>query len=84
MPRMPHRPLRRVIAEVPALFERTSCRRACLATLFIAFLPRPGRLDASSELLSIAGSWRDSLDDAEALSTLRSYNASGRVFHPRQ
>ncbi len=42
------------------------------------------RLDADPELLSIIGSWRDTLDDAEVLSLLREYNATGRLLHRRQ
>jgi hypothetical protein len=33
------------------------------------------RLDSDPELLSILGSWRDTLGDAEVLSLLRDYNA---------
>jgi hypothetical protein len=39
------------------------------------------RLDADEELLAIVGSWGDTLDDAEVLSLLREYNATGRVLH---
>jgi hypothetical protein len=39
------------------------------------------RLSADPELLAIVGSWRDTLSDAEVLSTLREYNAAGRVLH---
>jgi hypothetical protein len=39
------------------------------------------RLGAEPELLAIVGSWRDTLGDAEALSTLREFNATGRVLH---
>jgi hypothetical protein len=41
-------------------------------------------LGADPELLSIVGSWRDTLDDAEVLSMLREYNATGKVLHPPQ
>jgi hypothetical protein len=41
------------------------------------------RLGAEPELLSI-DSWRDTLDDAEVLTMLREYNATGRALHPRQ
>jgi hypothetical protein len=42
------------------------------------------RLDADPELLSVVGSWRDTLDDAEVLSLLLEYNSTGRVLHPQQ
>jgi hypothetical protein len=44
----------------------------------------PVRLDADQELLSIIGSWGDTLDDAEILRLLREYNATGRVLHRPQ
>lgn len=52
-----------------------------IATEFYAALERLG---ADEELLSIVGSWRDTLDDAEVLSLLREYNATGRVLHRPQ
>jgi hypothetical protein len=42
------------------------------------------RLGTDEELLSIVGSWRDTLTDAEVLSMLREYNATGRVLHQPQ
>jgi len=39
------------------------------------------RLDADEELLSIIGSWRDTLDDREVLSLLRDYNAGRPTLH---
>jgi hypothetical protein len=42
------------------------------------------RLNADEELLAIVGSWRDTLDDAETLSMLREYNATGRALHRPQ
>jgi hypothetical protein len=42
------------------------------------------RLGADEDLLSIIGSWRDALDDAEVLAALRDYNATGRVLHQPQ
>jgi hypothetical protein len=42
------------------------------------------RLGAHAELLSIIGSWRDTLDGAEALSMLREYKATGRAPHRPQ
>jgi hypothetical protein len=42
------------------------------------------RLDADEELLSIVGSWRDTLRDAEVLALLREYNATGRTLHRPQ
>jgi hypothetical protein len=42
------------------------------------------RLGADEELLAIVGSWRDTLNDAEVLSMLREYNATGRVLHRPQ
>jgi hypothetical protein len=38
------------------------------------------RLGADEELLSVVGSWRDTLDDAEVLALLREYNATGKVL----
>jgi hypothetical protein len=52
--------------------------RAKLAGEFYVALER---LDADKELLAIVGSWRDMLDDAEVLTMLREYNATGRVLH---
>ncbi len=40
------------------------------------------KLCADAELLSIIGSWRDTLDDAEILSLLREYNATGKTLRP--
>jgi hypothetical protein len=42
------------------------------------------RLGADAELLSIVGSWRDTLTDEEARALLREYNATGRVLHRPQ
>ncbi len=42
------------------------------------------RLDADEELLSIVGSWRDSLDDAEVLALLKAYNAGRPTLHRQQ
>jgi len=39
------------------------------------------RLGADEELLSVIGSWRDTLDDAEVLTMLRDYNATGKALH---
>jgi hypothetical protein len=38
-------------------------------------------LGSDTEPLSIAGSWRDALDDTEVLSVLREYNTTGSVLH---
>ncbi len=38
------------------------------------------RLGADAELLSIVGSWGDTLDEAEVLSMLREYNATGKAL----
>jgi hypothetical protein len=40
------------------------------------------RLGAEPELLSIVGSWRDTLDDTEVLALLRRYNDTGRALRP--
>lgn len=42
------------------------------------------RLGAEPDLLSILGSYRDTLDDAEILSLLRDWNATGKIFHTQQ
>jgi hypothetical protein len=55
--------------------------RAQIATEIYTTLER---LDPGPELLAIFGSWRDTLDDAEVLSMLREYNATGRVLHRPQ
>jgi hypothetical protein len=39
------------------------------------------RLDADEELLSIIGSWRDTLGDATVLELLRDYNAGRMTPH---
>jgi hypothetical protein len=41
------------------------------------------RLGADPELLSIVGSWRDTLDDVEVLALLRRYNSTGKALRPR-
>jgi hypothetical protein len=41
-------------------------------------------LGADEILLSIVGSWRDTLDDAEVLSMLREYNETGQVLRRPQ
>jgi hypothetical protein len=41
-------------------------------------------LGADEVLLSIVGSWRDTLDDAEVLSMLREYNETGQVLRRPQ
>ncbi len=33
------------------------------------------------ELLSIIGSWRDTLEDSEILALFKDYNESGGIFH---
>ena len=42
------------------------------------------RLGADVELLSIVGSWRDTLGDEEIVSLLRDYNATGKALHRPQ
>jgi hypothetical protein len=42
------------------------------------------RLGADEDLLSIVGSWRDTLKDAEVLSMLREYNAGRPTLHRPQ
>jgi hypothetical protein len=42
------------------------------------------RLGAKPSLLSIVGSYGDTLDDAEILALLRQYNATGQVLHQLQ
>jgi hypothetical protein len=42
------------------------------------------RLDADPELLSIVGSWADTLGDEEVLSMLREYNGTGKALHRPQ
>jgi hypothetical protein len=42
------------------------------------------RLGADEDLLSIVGSWRDTLDDVEVLALLRAYNTTGKVLHRPQ
>ena len=39
------------------------------------------RLTDDPEILSILGSYRDTLDDSEILSLLRDYNATGKALH---
>jgi hypothetical protein len=41
------------------------------------------RLGAEPELLSIVGSWRDTLEDSEVLALLQRYNATWRFLHQR-
>jgi len=41
-----------------------------------------GKLGASQELLSIVGSFGDTLDDADMLTHLTEYNANGKVLVP--
>lgn len=48
--------------------------------IFIAF----ERLDAPPDLLSIIGSYGDTLDDSEVLRLLQEYNRTGKVIHERQ
>jgi hypothetical protein len=59
----------------------TADLKAQIATELYAALER---LDADEELLAIVGSWRDTLDDAEVLSMLREYNATGKTLHRPQ
>jgi hypothetical protein len=42
------------------------------------------RLNADEELLSIIGSWRDTLGDATVLELLRDYNAGRMTLHRPQ
>jgi hypothetical protein len=42
------------------------------------------RLDAPPELLSIIGSWNDTLSDEEVLRLLKEWNETGKVLHGRQ
>lgn len=42
------------------------------------------RLGADPELLSIIGSYGDTLSDEEVLQLLRDWNATGKVMHKRQ
>jgi hypothetical protein len=42
------------------------------------------RLGADEELLSIVGSWRDTLGDATVLELLRDYNAGRMTLHRPQ
>jgi hypothetical protein len=40
------------------------------------------RLGADPELLSIVGSWRDTINDAEVFALLRRYNSTGKALRP--
>jgi hypothetical protein len=42
------------------------------------------QLSADPELLSVVGSWRDTLDDDEILEHLKSFNRTGKVLHRPQ
>lgn len=42
------------------------------------------RLGAEPELLSIVGSYGDTLDDSEVLEILTDYNQTGRALHTQQ
>ena len=42
------------------------------------------RLDADAELLAVVGSWHDTLDDADVLSSLRDWNAGRSTLHRPQ
>jgi hypothetical protein len=53
-------------------------RRAQIANEFYTTLEQ---LSADPELLAVVGSWRDTLDDDEILTHLRSFNRAGKVLH---
>lgn len=42
------------------------------------------RLEAPPELLSIIGSYGDTLEDSEVLKLLKEWNESGKILHERQ
>lgn len=41
------------------------------------------RLGADEDLLSVLGSYGDTLDDADVLALLRDYNTTGKTLHQR-
>lgn len=55
--------------------------RVRLASEFYTTLEQ---LSADPELLSVVGSWRDTLDDEEILEHLKSFNRTGKVLRRPQ
>jgi hypothetical protein len=62
--------------------ERRAAARNTTALIVGEIYAALERLGADPELLSIVGSWRDTLDDAEVLALLQRYNAMGRALRP--
>jgi hypothetical protein len=60
-----------------AMTASTDIRARIVGEIYMAL----ERLDADAELLSIVGSWRDTLSDEEVLRLLENYNATGRALH---
>jgi len=60
--------------------QKPSLTPAVAQELYCAF----ERLNAPVELLSIIGSYGDSLSDEEILRLLKAYNETGKVLHERQ
>jgi hypothetical protein len=60
--------------------------RICGAASIIGLLYRilEVNFEAPPDLLSVIGSYGDTLDDSEVLQLLKDYNATGKVMHERQ
>jgi hypothetical protein len=71
---------REMLAQARLQAKAASLAPAIASELYKAF----ERLDASPELLSIIGSYGDTLDDKEILELLRVYNETGKVLNERQ
>jgi hypothetical protein len=71
---------REMLAQARLQAKAASLAPAIAAELYQAF----ARLDAPTELLSIIGSYGDTLDDKEILRLLRAWNETGKVLNERQ
>lgn len=60
--------------------EKRKIKAAIASELYGAF----ERLNAPPDLLSIIGSYGDTLEDSEVLQLLKEWNATGKILHERQ
>jgi hypothetical protein len=63
---------------------QTMCEREVLLRHIICELCRAiERFEVPPDLLSIIGSWGDTLDDSEILELLKGWNETGKVLHSK-
>jgi hypothetical protein len=66
----------------PSIHRRRATGTETTAAIAAELYAALERFGAEPELLSIVGSWRDTLEGAEVLALLHRYNATGKALRP--